>query len=81
MSGTAAALPSGLRRCLAGYLGGNWERGAFGARLAVGAWAVYPMRGLLCGRGSRSTTLVTISVVQFPRHGSSWGRMASSCLR
>ena len=28
-----------LRR-LTGYLGGNWELGAGGARLAVGAWAV-----------------------------------------
>ena len=33
MSGTAAALPSGLRRCLAGYLGGDCERGAFGGQV------------------------------------------------
>jgi hypothetical protein len=43
MSGTAAALPSGLRHCLGGYRGGNWESGAFGARLAVRASAVNPM--------------------------------------
>src|SRR5260370_42305290 len=37
----------GARRRLARYLGGNWERGAFGARLAVGAWAVNPMTAQL----------------------------------
>src|ERR1700746_754967 len=47
MSGTAAASLSGLRRGLGGYLGGNWELGAGGARLAVGAWAVYPMTAQL----------------------------------
>src|SRR5579864_5517996 len=47
MSGAAVALLSGLRRCVAGYLGGNWDKGAFGARLAVGAWAVNPMTAQL----------------------------------
>ena len=47
MSGTAAALSSGLPRRLGGYRGGNWERGAGGARLAVGAWAVNPMTAQL----------------------------------
>src|ERR1700749_2456804 len=47
MSGAAVASLSGLRRGLGGYLGGNWELGAGGARLAVGAWAVYPMTAQL----------------------------------
>jgi len=60
MSGTAAALPSGLRRCLAGYLGGNWERrvrGQVGGRRlggvpddrAVDVDAVSAVRGGLTG--------------------------------
>src|SRR5271169_4139433 len=32
---------------VAGYLGGNWELGTGAARLAVGAWAVYPMTAQL----------------------------------